>query len=671
MKTYINLLVAGAALVTLGSCNDFLDKTPESNVTPSAFFRAESDLAAYTINYYSFDNVTGSGNYGIGVFGADNATDNQAGMNYSSMWVPGEWKVGTGNWDFTQIRNINYFLDNVLPRYEAHEITGNETNIRHYIGEAYLMRAQAYFSQLKTYGDFPIVKECLPDQSEPLIEASKRQPRNKVARFIIEDLHNAINYMADGNNPGGKNRLSKDCAYLLLSRVALYEGTWEKHHKGTAFVPGGKGWPGDAADAADYNADTEINFFLDEAMKAAKVVGDKLYGSLVINTEAPEGFNVNLGVENPYYAMFADTNMDGYNEVLMWRKFDSSLGNNYTHNLQMQLERNGGGSGWTRGMVNSFLMRNGLPIYAAGSGYDPEWEKQGITATLQDRDSRIQIFTKRDGDVDYYSTDGTPVLANEHWMVTGNDESRMVTGFAVKKGKHYDPEMQLNHFKGTSGSIVFLGTEALLNYMEASYEKNGNVDGTASAYWQALRNRAKVDPDFNKTIAATNMTEEAKGDWGAYSKGQLVDPTLYNIRRERRNELCGMGMRMNDLKRWRALDQIDGYQIEGMRYWGSIYENNLRDDNGDLVSVIIDTEGGTGNMSDQNISGVYVRPYQISHVNNSVFDGYKFTPAHYLNPLGMATFRQTASNPDDFSSSNVYQNPGWQIQANTSPSEVY
>ena len=48
----------------------------------------------------------------------------------------------------------------------------------------------------------------------------------------------------------------------------------------------------------------------------------------------------------------------------------------------MQLQRNGGGTGWTRGLVNSFLMRNGLPIYAAGSGYNPEWENQGIKATL-------------------------------------------------------------------------------------------------------------------------------------------------------------------------------------------------------------------------------------------------------------------------------------------------
>ena len=34
--------------------------------------------------------------------------------------------------------------------------------------------------------------------------------------------------------------------------------------------------------------------------------------------------------------------------------------------------------------------------------------------------------------------------------------------------------------------------------------KNNTIDATADKYWRALRTRAKVDPDYNKTIAATN-----------------------------------------------------------------------------------------------------------------------------------------------------------------------
>ena len=468
--------------------------------------------------------------------------------------------------------------------------------------------------------------------------------------------------------PGGKNRISKNVAYLLRSRVALYEGTWLKHHKGTAFVPGGQGWPGDASALDGFNIDTEINYFLEEAMKSAKVVGDQLVGNLVNNTDAAEGMNVSFASLNPYYTMFCDEDMENYSEVLMWREYLESQ--NVTHNIQMQLQNNGGGSGWTRGLVNSYLMRNGLPIYAAGSGYDPEWEKEGITATLKDRDSRIQIFTKKDGDIENYTSAGTINYVDLEWVVKGNNETRMVTGYAIKKGKHYNDYMQTLHHKGTTGSIIFRGTEALLNYMEACYEKNGNIDGTADNYWRALRTRAKVDPDYTKTIAATDMTKEAEGDFGAYSHGQLVDPTLYNIRRERRNEFIGEGMRWTDLKRWRACDQVNGYQVEGMRYWGSVYEGTWTDDAGkDLV--IVDVDGGTGNISSEAVSGVYIRPYQISRINNSVFNGYKFTPAHYLSPLPQSAFRQTAGGDQtDLNSSVIYQNPGWPKVAGQGASEV-
>ena len=672
---YLNIFLLGVSLAGFTSCNDFLDKEPESSVTPAAYFTAEADLAAYSINLYNFFTCIAPGSYGISVFGNDNATDNQAATGYSTRWVPGEWKVGSTTsddergaaWNFFQIRDCNYFFQEVLPKYEAGQISGSEANIRHYIGEMYVLRAYAYFDKLQNIGDCPIIETVLTDEQESLIEASKRRPRHEVARFILSDLDKAVEFLLN-EAPGGKNRISKNVAYLLRSRVALYEGTWLKHHKGTAFVPGGQGWPGDASTLNGFNIDTEINYFLDEAMKSAKVVGDQLAGNLVNNTDAAEGMNASFASLNPYYTMFCDEVMKNYSEVLMWREYLESQ--NVTHNIQMQLQNNGGGSGWTRGLVNSYLMRNGLPIYAAGSGYDPEWEKEGITATLKDRDSRIQIFTKKDGDIENYTSAGTINYVDLEWVVKGNNETRMVTGYAIKKGKHYNDYMQTLHHKGTTGSIIFRGTEALLNYMEACYEKNGSIDGTADNYWRALRTRAKVDPDYTKTIAATDMTKEAEGDFGAYSHGQLVDPTLYNIRRERRNEFIGEGMRWTDLKRWRACDQVNGYQVEGMRYWGSVYEGTWTDDAGkDLV--IVDVDGGTGNISSEAVSGVYIRPYQISPITNSVFNGYKFTPAHYLSPLPQSAFRQTAGGDQtDLSSSVIYQNPGWPKVAGQGAGEV-
>lgn len=650
---YFKYIIISLFILSLAGCNDFLDREPLDQLTPKVFFGSEGDLAAYTINAYDFKTVE-EGRYGLSIFKDDNGTDNQAGPDASSFWLPGDKKVQAsgGSWDFAKIRSCNYFFDNVLPKYEAGSISGSAGNIKHYIGEMYLIRAYVYFDKLQSLGDFPIITTALPDKEDVLIESSKRQPRNKVARFILEDLEKAIAMLLD-NPPNGKVRVSKNVAHLLRARVALYEATWEKYHKGTALVPGGSGWPGNAEEIKAFNINNEIEYFLGVAMTESKIVADQMVNVLAVNTDTREGMDKDLNPLNPYYNMFCDVNMEAYGEILMWRQF---VVGQATHNIQMELCRNGGSSGWTRGMVDSYLMRNGLPIYATGSGYTGD--NKGVNATLANRDSRISIFTKQDGDVNYYK-DGLPNIYVRP-LILDNAETRAVTGYTVKKGKHYKEIMATGHSTGESGGVVFRGAEALLIYMEASYESKGSIDADAGRYWKALRSRAKVDTDYSKTIGATNMAEEGKGDWGAYSAGSLINPTLYNIRRERRNELSAEGFRWNDIKRWRACDQINGYQIEGIHFWDTPYENAYVNPATGKNLVVVDPDNG--NVSPK-VNSVYLRPYQIVSKNNSFYNGYKFIQAHYLEPIAQSNFRQTSSDKSDLTKSVIYQNPGWPLVA--------
>ena len=101
-----------------------------------------------------------------------------------------------------------------------------------------------------------------------------------------------------------------------------------------------------------------------------------------------------------------------------------------------------------------------------------------------------------------------------------------------------------------------------------------SLSGKVLGYWKIIREKAgfsgdAIDP--NTTIAATEMEKE-KLDWGAYSAGKLLDdPILYNIRRERRDELMGEALRWMDLQRWRSLDQMmtEHYHVEGIKLWNS------------------------------------------------------------------------------------------------------
>lgn len=669
MNKYIKNIFLGAALVGLASCQDFLDREPESSLIPESYFTEAALLQAYVQPFYEWLPSHSNYSYGLGTFSTDNGTDNQVGLTMSSMYQPGVWLVpdNSSSWDFQNIRRVNYFFDQAQANYDAGAISGSKTLIDQTMGEAHFFRAYAYYVRYKTFGDFPIFTEALPDLKDVLLENSVRQPRNKVARFILDELTQAANLLPETSSKG-KNGLNKACAHLLRSRVALFEGTWLKYHKGTAFVPGGKGWPGNTETLGNFDIDAEINYFFTEAMASAKIVGDQLVDNLVENTDAPEGQNAALQSLNPYYTMFCDVDLSNYSEVLLYRSY--SVAQRVTTQIQAQFQKNGGGSGWTRGLVNSFLMRNGLPIYDSNSGYDKNWENEGVSKTLTDRDSRICIFTKGDNCIDTYQLGtGEPVYWREGWLLDGTAETRPITGFAIKKGKGYDYAEATGNDASVTGSITFRGTEAMLNYMEACVEKTGNVDETAANYWKALRRRAKVDEDYTKTVAATIMTEEAKGDWGAYSHNALVSPLLYNVRRERRNELIGEALRMDDLRRWRAMDQLvtTPYNIEGIKYWGTCYNDPdnalcLKDMDGNYLAPVVNNTG-TGTMSPESESA-YVRPFQIT--GNAACT---FITAHYLNPIGHSNFTR-ASTDGTVATTVIYQNPGWKTETGTTPSAV-
>ena len=587
---YINIakvLLLSCSLAILPACDDFLDEEPQSEVSPEKYLLNESQLEAYVNKYYAdYDNWKSDsddkggmipsfwGSENGSTYKDDNATDNQQGTN--GRYLKDTWTVAQsgGKWNFTNINALNYYLQTVVPRLENGELTGTESNLKHLVGEGYFLRALEYFFRLQRLGDFPIVKTVLPDEQEALTEASKRSPRNEVARFILSDLDQAISLM---NNNVKKTRLSKNAALLLKSRVALFEATWEKYHAGTALVPNGTGWPGAGK---DYNAgyqfpsgsiEKEIEFFLTEAMSAASQVADAVQlteNNQIIRDQASKG-------KNPYYDMFASHDPSGYSEVIMYRGYDLSLNNSHHFNHYLY---SGGNTGYTHQFEQVFLMENGLPVYAAGSGYAGD---DYITDTKIDRDWRWRLFMKAPKEAKAVDNIATVEYFPEAPRLYVSDAKNATsTGYIQGKGYSLDYNDQLLG-KDQTAFVVYRASEAYLNYIEASYLKNGNIDATADKYWKALRARAGVDTDYQKTINASDMSKEALNGWDAYSHGALVDATLYNIRRERRCEFIGEGFRYMDLIRWRALDQLNGYQLEGAKIFGpmkSIFGDNLKYD---------------------------------------------------------------------------------------------
>ncbi|GAB3716444.1 RagB/SusD family nutrient uptake outer membrane protein [Spirosoma flavus] len=660
-------IVCLLALALLNACKpDFLDRQPLSNITPDNYLVDESQLSAYAIAQYSI--LPTHPQSGFGTFGNDVNTDNMAYMAHTERFVPGQWRVPAtaGDWSFTNIYQCNYFLQTVLPRFKAGAITGNPAMIQHYIGEMYFLRAYNYFTKLMSLGDFPIVKTTLPDEKEVLTAASKRSPQNEVARFILSDLDSAFYYMQANSPDGNRNRLSKACAQIFKSRVALYEGTWLKYFKNTAFVPKGPGWPGEQK---DYNKaytfpaggiDGEIDYFLTQAMASSKAVADAtplVANNMTSQSQTTYDAFATATQANPYFAMFGSVDLKSYSEVLLWRKYDKGL--NIGHNVVLYAGGGNYASGLTRGMVDGFLMKNGLPIYATGSGYAGDDDLQSVR---KDRDGRLWLFLKEPGQKNVLITAANPIpypIEPAPRILEVSFENNYSTGYSIRKGINYDANHVQTYYGGFTGSIVFRATEAYLNYMEAVVEKTGNLDGTAILYWQQIRERAGVDKDYQKTIAATDLSKEAQNDWGVYSGGGMVSTLLYNVRRERRNELMAEGFRYMDLRRWRAMDQMitTPYHIEGFKLWGPM--KNLY-----AINTLTYGVGDKSTVSSPSLS-LYLRPYEKT-TTSLAYNGYKWHMAHYLNPIANQHFLITSQN-NNLDTSPIYQNPGWPTAANQGP----
>lgn len=658
MKKHILFYLGLAVLAS--SCNDFLDREPMDEIPTNLYLLHENDLAAYTAKLYESLPSHQPGSYDIGVFGFDNNSDNQAGSNPEKIFVKGESRVpqSGGSWNFNEIRSTNYFINRVRGLLESGELGGSEANNKHYLGEAYFFRAYFYANKLDSLGDFPIIKQIIPDNYEAVKLNSKRRPRNEVARFIIQDLDSAYYFMSP--TPPVSNRLTRDCAALLKSRVALFEGTWEKYHKGTARVPGGPGWPGAQKDYLknfSINIDNEIRYFLEEAKKAAQLVAD------------------NYTLYNDYPALFNSNSLDGIPEVLLWRAYNAGITPAVNHFVVGYLQRNGGGnSGYTRSMIDTYLMKNGLPIYASGSEYKGDRTYQDVA---DGRDPRLAFNTMLPGDMLTKQAAMTEAIIDGAGFyyrapITEMAENRCTTGYSIKKGLTTDPS-QGPTLPSVTGCVIFRAAEAYLNYMEADYELTHTLDANSQKYWKALRERAGMDTDYQKTITHTNLEKEV--DFARYSGSTLVDATLYNIRRERRIELAAEGFRMRDLRRWCALDKMQDYQVEGFNLWAENYKRYTTpaaglDKNFDKPLGVIDLkEAGTegANVSARS-DGEYLKPYRVI-ASNIAYNGYNWNPNRYLYPIAFDHFRLTTETEgsSDYSSSPIYQNPGWKIETNSLP----
>ena len=570
----INILLAAIILVSTSCKKGFLDQAPKSSISDAEYWKSANDLKLYANGYYdapvgapsnynttllpSFSGYNQAGNFGDD---ADLGSDNMISIPYNPT-LNGESVVPAsgGGWDWSQLRTINYFMANYQ------KVNDKFDNVKPYVGETLFFRALFYFNRLKNFGNLPWIDKPLTNlDTQELFQG--RQSRNVIVDHILDDLDKAIQYLPS-NGSAEAFRVNKEIAMLFQSRVALYEGTWEKYHSGTPFGVSGQ-------DGSKY---------LQKAASAAK--------SLIDN---PQGYHLdNMGAAGGYWKLFNQVDYSGSSEVMLWRKFDNSLGLSQRWYLfvPIALQR-----GITKSLVDDYLCTDGKPI-AVSPLYKGD---DSLSHVVANRDPRLQQTIFVPGTT--ITTDRPNGAPNVIFQTPDFTNSANVpTGYELFKGHNTDATQQVEN--STQGLIYFRFAEVLLNFAEAKAELGTLTQGDLDISINLLRNRVGMSHLLMGVI-----TPDPHWEFPGLS------PIINEVRRERRVELACEGFRHDDIFRWAAANTlIVNWQPKGakLKQWATQFTAE------------------TLNKYPTDVNG-YIEPFKNI---SSMANGYQFkTDRDYLWPI--------------------------------------
>lgn len=231
-----------AAISLCSSCKDFLVEEPVNSTYSDAFWKKSSDLrSALAGNYALIRDVMSSGNWNVSpryfMYG------DAVAKTYFTMQYTGDGLEGIQNGDYTFQYNVESLGDwtkyykaiamsniliNRVPKVDASQFTdvANPEKFKNEIlGEAYFLRALAYFMMVRVWGDVPIITEEYGDPiSAPELP---RSPKSDVMTQIEEDCVKARDLLEwqYSSISDAKVTANKGSVHALLAHLYLWRAT--------------------------------------------------------------------------------------------------------------------------------------------------------------------------------------------------------------------------------------------------------------------------------------------------------------------------------------------------------------------------------------------------------------------------------------------------------------
>ncbi|SHE77881.1 Starch-binding associating with outer membrane [Mariniphaga anaerophila] len=586
MKYTSSIILILVILLSLSSCEDFLDKEPDDALTLEMVFNDKLRTEEWLAGIYNKvpDALMDYPRKWGCTFFSDDAQIAIAMGQFNDYW---KWIVANNQggvnptvkppvdiWSNTykDVRSALLFIDNVktLP---DQGLTAE--SVKQMKMEARFLIAFYYTKMLEIYGPFPLVTELVPSNTSIMDMMLPRTPYDEIVEWLDKEyLELAGFFPSTYSNPDQMfGRPTKGVCMALRARMWLYAAS--PLFNGNPDFADMKNADGSAIFSTTYNAEkwekaaTATREFLDLAET----------GIYSLYTEKYKNGEIDpfLSFQN----LFLTTGNQN-KEIIFSRAASSYKWYNGIGNPRGFV----GGSGYygsTQNLVDAFFMKNGLspingydatgnPIINTESGYT----ESGFTTKeiiYQNTAYNMGGASAREGLV---SDEGTfNMYANREprfYITVWHDNQWIPQARRKTQFKHNGLDGGPTHDSPQSGYL----TRKAVN--PESDPRNGKVPYQPSIilrlgefylnYAEALNESEPGNPDIIKYL---NLIRERAGIPGyGYEAGQVTPPTTQEamrevIRKERRVEFAIEGdVRYNDIRRWKIGVELFKQPITGM-----------------------------------------------------------------------------------------------------------
>ena len=499
-NNHINAFILCSIMFLIASCSDFLNRPPLTVANDETAWTSEDKIRLYANKFYPAF-FTG---YGVGwsTTGApllgytfsDDIIHNGTQPNFTRS-VP-----NSRIWNMSWIRSINIMIDRLENNLK--NVLSTEA-YNHWMGIGRFFRAMEYADIAFTYGDVPYYDYVVADTD---LEAlyKPRTPRNEVMDAIYDDLKFAFENVR--YNDGDQN-VNRYIVAGFTSRLALYEGSWQKYY---------------------YNDTERAKKFFNLAIEASEFIMKS--GKFDIVTE--------------FRALFTSDNLKGNPDCILYRHYDPAVG--ITHSIASNNDLSESVNfGATTSLIKSFICNDGNAWQSSDISDAGSFE---LATMIQTRDPRFEAT--------FYDKP-TPQNKGSFWYI--NKFLPRSVAKSVEAGNA--PPEEFTSTNNKTDYPVLRYAEVLLNWIEAKAEMQllGNEAVTQDDINKSI-NKLRNRPIAPEAVAMGVKPTQSL-DLGSLpndpDRDSDVHPLLWEIRRERRMEFAFEHSRYADLKRWHKLEYMD------------------------------------------------------------------------------------------------------------------